>query len=176
MKILDVKSFISEKMKIVPISNNDLNKINGDIDLDYFKFCKDLEIKDSNDSKKLYSYYKIDCEKDCYAVFDDFINEFSLESTKFELLLMIAAMLVNDYKKVDDIIYLGTKQYTGYLNPYSCPWFTKENEYGINPLSRIQVMFSHDEEFKRFFIKFFKIVKNCGHIKIKNVLKLHKDI
>lgn len=106
--------------------------------------------------QKPYSYYKTYREKDCYAVFDDFINEFSLESTKFELLIMIVSMFVNDYKKVDEIIYLGIKQYTGYLNPYSYPWFTKENEYGINPLTRIQVMFSHDKEFKRFFYKFSK--------------------
>ena len=91
--------------------------------LDYFKGVPEKELKD------IFNRYVIN------SPFDDEAKDVQI-CTTFELLFMLAAMLIDDGQYYNKFGVIGYKTYTGSNNPYNLTWFEetfkfKGHEYDI---------------------------------------------
>lgn len=92
-----------------------------------------------------------------------------LLASEFELVFLLAAMLVDDNAKVDDIERLGTvgyKRNIGHSNPYDYSWYEEpfsdqDNDYE-DVLEYIQEQYKHNDDFNKSFKEVYIFCKNKG--------------
>lgn len=92
-----------------------------------------------------------------------------LLASEFELVFLLATMLVDDNAKVDDIERLGTvgyKKEIGPSNPYDYSWYEVEfsdqdNDYE-DVLEYIQEQYKHNDDFNKLFKEVYIFCKNKG--------------
>ena len=92
-----------------------------------------------------------------------------LLASEFELVFLLASMLVDDNAKVDDIERLGTVGYRkdiGPSNPYDYTWYEVEfsdqdNDYE-DVLEYIQEQYKHNDDFNKSFKEVYIFCKNRG--------------
>jgi len=91
-----------------------------------------------------------------------------LPATEFELVFLIASMLVDDNGKPDNIDKLGTIGYKkiGVHNPYDYSWYEEEfsdqdNDYE-DVLEYIQEQYKHNNKFNRLFKEVFTFCQRTG--------------
>ena len=99
----------------------------------------------------------------------DEIYKKDLLASEFELVFLLAAMLVDDNAKVDDIERLGTvgyKKNIGHSNPYDYSWYEEQfsdqdNDYE-DVLEYIQEQYKHNDDFNKSFKEVYIFCKNKG--------------
>ena len=99
----------------------------------------------------------------------DEIYKKDLLASEFELVFLLAAMLVDDNAKVDDIERLGTvgyKRNIGHSNPYDYSWYEEpfsdqDNDYE-DVLEYIQEQYKHNDDFNKSFKEVYIFCKNKG--------------
>ena len=99
----------------------------------------------------------------------DEIYKKDLLASEFELVFLLAAMLVDDNAKVDDIERLGTvgyKKEIGPSNPYDYSWYEEpfsdqDNDYE-DVLEYIQEQYKHNDDFNKSFKEVYIFCKNRG--------------
>ena len=92
-----------------------------------------------------------------------------LLASEFELVFLLASMLVDDNAKVDDIERLGTVGYKkdiGPSNPYDYSWYEEpfsdqDNDYE-DVLEYIQEQYKHNDNFNKLFKEVYIFCKNRG--------------
>lgn len=147
-------NIINEKLKIN--SKSKVNSLSKDI-------AKYLGISETDaeviESKYLHKEY-----------FDlDEMYKKDLPATQFELVFLLASMLVDDNAKVDHIERLGTvgyKKEIGHSNPYDYSWYEEEfsdqdNDYE-DVLIYIQEQYKHNDDFNKSFKEVYIFCKNRG--------------
>ena len=99
----------------------------------------------------------------------DEIYKKDLLASEFELVFLLASMLVDDNAKVDDIERLGTVGYKkdiGPSNPYDYSWYEEpfsdqDNDYE-DVLEYIQEQYKHNDNFNKLFKEVYIFCKNRG--------------
>jgi len=99
----------------------------------------------------------------------DEIYKKDLLASEFELVFLLASMLVDDNAKVDDIERLGTVGYKkdiGPSNPYDYSWYEEpfsdqDNDYE-DVLEYIQEQYKHNDDFNKLFKEVYIFCKNRG--------------
>lgn len=99
----------------------------------------------------------------------DEIYKKDLPATQFELVFLLASMLVDDNAKVDHIERLGTvgyKKEIGHSNPYDYSWYEDEfsdqdNDYN-DLLEYIKEQYKHNDNFNKSFKEVYIFCKNKG--------------
>ena len=99
----------------------------------------------------------------------DEIYKKDLLASQFELVFLLATMLVDDNAKVDDIERLGTvgyKKNIGHSNPYDYSWYEEpfsdqDNDYE-DVLEYIQEQYKHNDDFNKSFKEVYIFCKNRG--------------
>jgi len=99
----------------------------------------------------------------------DEIYKKDLLASQFELVFLLATMLVDDNAKVDDIERLGTvgyKKNIGHSNPYDYSWYEEpfsdqDNDYE-DVLEYIQEQYKHNDDFNKLFKEVYIFCKNKG--------------
>ena len=99
----------------------------------------------------------------------DEIYKKDLLASQFELVFLLAAMLIDDNAKVDDIERLGTVGYRkdiGHSNPYDYSWYEEpfsdqDNDYE-DVLEYIQEQYKHNDDFNKLFKEVYIFCKNRG--------------
>lgn len=99
----------------------------------------------------------------------DEIYKKDLLASEFELVFLLASMLVDDNAKVDDIERLGTvgyKRNIGHSNPYDYSWYEEkfsdqDNDYE-DVLEYIQEQYKHNDDFNKSFKEVYIFCKNKG--------------
>ena len=150
MKQLDY--FINEKLKVNSKSTikNTTTDIANYLGID-IKYAKEIEDKYLN---KNYLSISKECEK-------------YLLATQFELVFMLAIMLVDDNKDYSDIIDLGFNLYKGKNNPYDYTWYeegfidSNGTEY-TDILEYIQKLFKNSKEFRELFKEVYDFCKKAN--------------
>ncbi len=146
-------NIINEKLKI-----NSKSKVSSST-IDIAKYLgiseKDAEIIETKYLNK--EYFDLD-EK----------YEHDLPATEFELVFLIASMLVDDNGKADNIDKLGTIGYKkiGVHNPYDYAWYEEEfsdqdNDYE-DVLEYIQEQYKHNNNFNKLFKEVFMFCQRTG--------------
>jgi hypothetical protein len=147
-------NIINEKLKIN--SKSKVSSLTKDI-------AKYLGISETDaeviETKYLYKEY-FDLDK---------IYKKDLLASEFELVFLLAAMLVDDNAKVDDIERLGTVGYRkdiGHSNPYDYSWYEEpfsdqDNDYE-DVLEYIQEQYKHNDNFNKLFKEVYIFCKNKG--------------
>ena len=147
-------NIINEKLKIN--SKSKVSTLTKDI-------AKYLDISETDaeviESKYLHKEY-----------FDlDEMYKKDLLASEFELVFLLASMLVDDNAKVDDIERLGTigyKRDIGPSNPYDYSWYEEpfsdqDNDYE-DVLEYIQEQYKHNDDFNKSFKEVYIFCKNRG--------------
>lgn len=138
-----------------------LNKNTKEKNSIFNKFCKTLYLDQNDKSKyddieKLYDLYKNDCNKIIEENFDG-----ELISTNFELMFMVAAMLIEDQNIPTRILIMGTNIYKGKNNPYDYSWFEEEDSNGDTVLDVMGKLYSNNEKFKDMFSFIYIVIQKC---------------
>ena len=144
---------IQEKLVITKDTKEKDNKF------DIFFFLLLMDYKDSkklNDIKELYKLYLNDCDHIIEKNFDG-----QLISTNFELMFMLAAMIVDDDKSSAAIYTIGTRAYGGKNNPYDFSWFEEENSRGQTILEVMSSLYTVNDYFKDTFKLIYLIIEKC---------------
>ena len=149
-----LKNIINEKLKIN--SKSKVSSLTKDI-------AKYLDISETDaeviETKYLHKEY-----------FDlDEMYKKDLPATQFELVFLLASMLVDDNAKVDHIERLGTVGYKrdiGPSNPYDYSWYEEkfsdqDNDYE-DVLEYIQEQYKHNDDFNKSFKEVYIFCKNRG--------------
>ena len=149
----NLNNYILEKLKI--------NKDSGDY---YGKFCRALKIKKSAYATQLFDYYNNPSK--CEDKLSPYFKDFELHSSCFDLIFMIAVMLIEDKKDASDILNIGYTSYDGNNDPYALLWFDEEDNNDNTVLNVLQNLYkdTNNNWFKEYFDDFFDIVKKCGEI------------
>lgn len=123
------------------------------------KFCKVLYLDNKPANKRkieiLYKYYQNDCNKIIENNFDG-----SLISTNFELLFMLAVMLLDDNYNISYIRDIGWKSYKGKNNPYDFSWFEEEDGGDNTVLEVIQQLWVDNKDFYDIFSDIYMWTKD----------------
>jgi len=149
-----LKNIINEKLKIN--SKSKVSSLTQDI-------AKYLRISEQ-DAETLESKY-LHAE---YFDLDEMYKK-DLPATQFELVFLLASMLVDDNVKVDYIERLGTVGYKkdiGHSNPYDYSWYEEQfsdqdNDYE-DVLEYIQEQYKHNNDFNKLFKEVYIFCKNKG--------------
>ena len=162
MKTLN--TIIQEKLKI-----NSKSKVNSSTKniAEYFKISEqDAEIIET---KYLHAkYFNLDDKYDK-----------DLLATRFELVFGLAAMLVDDNAKVDDIERLGTVGYKrdiGPSNPYDYSWYEEPIGNYTDVLEYIQSQYIKDEKFNKLFKEVYEFCKNVGIYDFNKIFDFYENI
>lgn len=107
----------------------------------------------------------------------------NLPATRFELVFCLAAMLVDDNAKVDDIERLGTVGYKidiGPSNPYDYSWyeesFSDQNNDYEDVLEYIKEQYTKDKNFNKLFKEVYEFCKNVGIYDCNKIFKFYENI
>lgn len=147
----NINTYIVEKYKI---SKNSTTK--------YTLFCDELCLNSKKDSaRELFEYYENDCEN----VIGDHITEDQRYATDFELIFMLAVMLLDDGYNWKMLQNIGYKGYPGKNNPYDYSWFEEENEDGDDVLTILKDLYDEDnidgEKFSEMFDNVMEKIEDC---------------
>ena len=160
-----IYNYIQEKLVI----NKD-SKIKNN---QYEKFCDVLKLDKKNDgSKHLYELYQTDCDK----IIGNNITSEQRMSTDFELIYMLAIMLLDDNYTRSEILNLGYTIYKGNNNPYDYSWFEEENNKGETVLDIIQNLYRSNNKFEEIFNKIYWYADDAclnKHESIDGIWNLH---
>lgn len=147
----NINTYIVEKYKL---SKNSTTK--------YTLFCDELYLNSKKDSaRELFEYYENDCEN----VIGDKITESQRCATDFELIFMLAVMLLDDGFGSEELQNIGYHGYDGDNNPYDYSWFEEENEDGEDVLSILKSLYEEDskegEKFSEVFDDVMSKIDDC---------------
>ena len=134
----------------------------------YDEFRKCLHLNNSDYSQQLFELYKNDCDH----IFSNFLKkeigaeqaDKALCSTDFELIIMAAAMLLDDNRKCGDVTRLGFNDYPGHNNPYDYSWFEEVFEMGgfkYDILGFIQDLYNSNQRFNKMFTDVYDLLEEC---------------
>ena len=127
-------------------------------ELDYATFCEILLLdKSKQEAKKLFQYFKNDCDK----VIGDSLEDEQRYSTDFELIFMVAAMLNDDQNLPKVILTMGFTGYAGNNNPYDFSWFDDTNENDMTVLEVMQELYQKGGDFKDMFDDVYWCLDAC---------------
>ena len=160
----NINQYIFEKLKIN--SKSKVSSLTKDI-AEYFKISEqDAEIIETK-----YLHAK-------YFDLDDRYDK-NLLATRFELVFGLAAMLVNDNAKVDDIERLGTVGYKrdiGTSNPYDYSWYEEPFGNYDDTLEYIQEQYVKDKKFNKLFKEVYEFCKNVGIYDMNKIFGFYENI
>jgi len=161
-------NIINEKLKIN--SKSKVSSLTKDI-------AKYLDISENDaetiETKYLYTEY-----------FDlDDIYKKDLLASQFELVFLLASMLVDDNAKVDHIEKLGTVEYEkqiGPSNPYDYSWYEEkfsdqDNDYS-DLLEYIKEQYKHNDNFNKLFKEVYLFCKNRGINDPNKIFEFYENI
>jgi len=161
-------NIIQEKLKIS--SKTKVSSLTKDI-------AKYLDISE-NDAETIetkYLYIK-------YFDLDDIYNK-DLPASQFELVFLLASMLVDDNAKVDYLERLGTVGYRkniGPSNPYDYSWYEEkfsdqDNDYN-DLLEYIKAQYKHNNNFNKLFKEVYIFCKNRGINDPNKIFEFYENI
>ena len=153
-----INKYILERLHITKNTGED---IEPHVSLE--KFCELLYLKNTKNTEELYDFYINDCDDIISSNFDG-----KLFSTNFELMFMLAAMIVDDGFITTVISKIGTKLYNGKNDPYDFSWFEVEDSNENTVLEIMGKLYGSDKEFS----KIFRIIYNVINIYVINVINI----
>ena len=117
-----------------------------------------------------------------YFDLDDIYKK-DLSASEFELVFLLASMLVDDNAKVDNIERLGTVGYEkeiGPSNPYDYSWYEEkfsdqDNDYN-NLLEYIKEQYKHNDNFNKLFKEVYIFCKNRGINDPNKIFEFYENI
>ncbi len=144
----DLKDIIIERLHINKNTGEDIEP-----HLSLEKFCRLLYLNNTKNTEELYDFYINDCDNIIIKNFDG-----GLLSTNFELMFMLAAMIIDDGFIPTVISKIGTKSYQGDNNPYDFSWFEVEDSNENTVLEIMGKLYESDKEFSKIFRLIYNII------------------